>query len=317
MSIRVMKWAWHQAIPPGPKLVLMALADLADDTGACWPSVSTMAKQCSMSTRTVQRALQELIGAGLLNRDLRYRSDGSTTSNLYQLNVAGDDNLSEAPVVSVTGERHPCQGGGDMGDTPGSTTRSPIDPSPQTGVAAKTSDQVRGRDLNRFQFPTGLSMADREEEVRAMARLPASLAQQLLNELATRMAAGQIKKSPMSYLVGLIARANRGTFEPTVGRTSRRERPSTRNDGQAIPPRPGESERPAAPIYPDIDTNPLCQRVADVQEKAIERQRHSGESASAPVLENDSSPVGSPASTFDTPERTRVRFPKLRGVIGN
>ena len=49
-------------------------------------------------------------------------------------------------------------------------------------------------------------MADREEAVRAMARLPANLAQQLLNELATRMNAGQIKKSPMSYLGGLIAR---------------------------------------------------------------------------------------------------------------
>ena len=126
MSIRAMKWAWHQVIQPGPKLVLMALADLGDDSGACWPSVSTLAKQCSMSTRTVQRALQALIGAGPLSRDLRYRNDGSTTSNLYQINVAGDDNLSEAPVGGVKGECHLWHVGGDMGDTPGSTTRSPI-----------------------------------------------------------------------------------------------------------------------------------------------------------------------------------------------
>ena len=291
-----MKWAWHQPIVPGPKLVLMALADAADDKGACWPSVATLAKQCSMSTRTVQRALQDLIGAGLLNRDLRRRSDGSTTSNLYQLNVAGDDILSAAPGVGVTGECHPCQGGGDMGDTPGSTTRSPIDPSPQTEVAAKAFDQVRGGNLDRFQFPIGLSMSEQKEAMRALARLPTSLAQQLLNELATRMNAGQIQKSAMSYLGGLIARANRGTFEPTAGRTSRAESASTRNDVQATTPNLREPERPSGPLYPDVHINPLCQRVADAHEKAKERQNNTAKPASVGALESASSSVALPGS---------------------
>jgi len=30
-----MNWAWHQALKPVPKLVLMALADAADDQGVC------------------------------------------------------------------------------------------------------------------------------------------------------------------------------------------------------------------------------------------------------------------------------------------
>jgi hypothetical protein len=30
-----MNWAWHQDLKPVPKLVLMALADAADDQGIC------------------------------------------------------------------------------------------------------------------------------------------------------------------------------------------------------------------------------------------------------------------------------------------
>ncbi|MGB5741636.1 MAG: helix-turn-helix domain-containing protein, partial [Sedimenticolaceae bacterium] len=36
-----MNWAWRQTLTPTLKLVLMALADSADDQGVCWPSVST------------------------------------------------------------------------------------------------------------------------------------------------------------------------------------------------------------------------------------------------------------------------------------
>ncbi|MGE5451100.1 MAG: helix-turn-helix domain-containing protein [Acidobacteriota bacterium] len=34
-----MHWAWEQRLAPSLKLVLMALADAADDEGQCWPSV--------------------------------------------------------------------------------------------------------------------------------------------------------------------------------------------------------------------------------------------------------------------------------------
>ena len=40
-----MNWAWQQLLKPVPKLVLMALADAADDEGVCWPSVATLASK--------------------------------------------------------------------------------------------------------------------------------------------------------------------------------------------------------------------------------------------------------------------------------
>ncbi len=39
MSVAATQWAWRQALKPAAKLVLLALADRANDAGECWPSV--------------------------------------------------------------------------------------------------------------------------------------------------------------------------------------------------------------------------------------------------------------------------------------
>ena len=105
-----MNWAWQQALTPKFKLVLMALADSADDQGVCWPSVSTLAKKCTVSTRTVQRSLRGLIDRGLLIAETRQRPDGSSTSNRYRLLIAGGDNLSPPRDAGVTQPGQGCQG---------------------------------------------------------------------------------------------------------------------------------------------------------------------------------------------------------------
>lgn len=61
-----MHWAWEQRLPPSLKLVLMALADAADDAGQCWPSLRTLAAKCCVSERTVQRVMKDFERMGLL-----------------------------------------------------------------------------------------------------------------------------------------------------------------------------------------------------------------------------------------------------------
>ena len=95
MSMRAIKWPWLQDLLSTHKLVLMALADLADETGHCCPSVSTLAAQCGVSSCTVRRALRDLTTAQLSTADARIQPDGSTTSNLYTLSVA------DAAVVAL------------------------------------------------------------------------------------------------------------------------------------------------------------------------------------------------------------------------
>ncbi len=99
-----MNWAWGQALASSAKLVLMSLADAADDQGVCWPSIPTVARKCCLSTRTVQRILQELVAEGFLRTEPCFRKDGSRTSNRYYLALGGGDKLSRPPD---TGDRGP------------------------------------------------------------------------------------------------------------------------------------------------------------------------------------------------------------------
>ena len=61
MSIKVMTdvWKWSKATATD-LLVLLALADIADDQGECWPSIRHLAKKCRIDERTVQRRIRSL-----------------------------------------------------------------------------------------------------------------------------------------------------------------------------------------------------------------------------------------------------------------
>ena len=68
MSIRIMTAVWDTTLPDSEKIVLLALADCANDEGWCWPGMETLAAKCSKSDRTVQKAISALCAAGHLTR---------------------------------------------------------------------------------------------------------------------------------------------------------------------------------------------------------------------------------------------------------
>jgi len=72
----------------GRKLVLMMLADIADDTGRCFPSYQHVADVCEMSRRSVITHISKLEEAGFLNVTHR-KSKGEmlNSSNVYQLTL--------------------------------------------------------------------------------------------------------------------------------------------------------------------------------------------------------------------------------------
>lgn len=69
MSVRIMAAVWLVKLPDSEKLVLLALADCANDEGGCWPSMATLADKCSKSDRTVQASIKSLCAAGHLTRN--------------------------------------------------------------------------------------------------------------------------------------------------------------------------------------------------------------------------------------------------------
>lgn len=68
MSVRIMTAVWAVTLPDSEKIVLLALADSANDEGLCWPSMATLAAKCSKSDRTVQAAIKSLVARGHMTR---------------------------------------------------------------------------------------------------------------------------------------------------------------------------------------------------------------------------------------------------------
>ena len=67
------------------KAVYIYLLDHANKEGTCWPGINTIASGVSLSRSTVKRALDDLTRAGLVEKSLRWRENGSLTSNIYQV----------------------------------------------------------------------------------------------------------------------------------------------------------------------------------------------------------------------------------------
>ena len=73
-------------LPHRARTVYMYLCDRAGG-GSCWPGVKTIAKDLNLSSRTVQRALNDLEHAGYICCQRRYRENGSYTSNLGPVKI--------------------------------------------------------------------------------------------------------------------------------------------------------------------------------------------------------------------------------------
>jgi Helix-turn-helix domain len=77
--IRLVDWAIAQQVkPPARKLVLVALANHADNDGICYPGQALLARECELSIRELQRHLAALEEpeAGLISRERRKRENG-------------------------------------------------------------------------------------------------------------------------------------------------------------------------------------------------------------------------------------------------
>lgn len=84
MSISLMTAVWVLPVSPARKLVLLALADWADDDGGqCFPSIATIALRASISDRQAQRHMQSLMREGWIA--VAANAGGGRGSRRYQL----------------------------------------------------------------------------------------------------------------------------------------------------------------------------------------------------------------------------------------
>lgn len=253
MSIKAMNWAWEQMLPPGSKLILMSLADAADEDGLCWPRIRVLAQKCCTSERTVQRTLKDLEAKGYLRVDRRYRRDGSQSSNAYYLHLfARPDKLSPQSDISTPrgGARvtHPVTATTAPHDKAMSPLEPPtnlkkespqlrcshmpntLPPSPLPGGAEKGASGA-------LVWPSKLREDSRQSIASMLEGIGHEPAQTLLDELDGVMATRSIKTSPERWFRAVVVAYRKGQFQPTAALSvqARRHKEDHDRDDQRTP----------------------------------------------------------------------------------
>ncbi len=90
-----MNWAWRSGIPPGPRFVLVTLADQGQDHSgedwSCFPSIHKLVERTGYGRATVQRHLTWLWQEGWITRARRRRKDGTLGINDFILHREAED----------------------------------------------------------------------------------------------------------------------------------------------------------------------------------------------------------------------------------
>ena len=149
--------AIEEGITAHEKLVLIALADMADDDGICWPAMKKVAKKSLCSKRTAQRAIGRFEDMQILSKTERPKEQKRNDSNLYQLDFMAlihmTNSVLKGDTVSPTGRQ---------GDTHRGDTVSPTGRQGDTQVGdTVTPETINKEPTNRtYQEPiTGTSAA--------------------------------------------------------------------------------------------------------------------------------------------------------------
>lgn len=114
MSMRLMVQAMNCEVGnPARKLVLLKLADNANDVGVCFPSYQYIADKCEMSKRSAISHIDDLIKMGFVTKKARKNKDGSS-ANLYLLHLEESSEKSAPGGENISlGSEKSAPGGGE------------------------------------------------------------------------------------------------------------------------------------------------------------------------------------------------------------
>lgn len=118
MSFKASHWAVHEVrgLRPVERVLLLVLAEYADDRDCAWPSQDRLADNVETSLSTLRRCLARLETLGLLTREHRWVMDeaGDThrATNVYQLHVGATPDWSRLEDGSSGARRVGAAGSG-------------------------------------------------------------------------------------------------------------------------------------------------------------------------------------------------------------
>ena len=162
MSWKALNWASEQITGSASnQLILIALANFADDDGLCFPKISTLSKISELSERQIIRCLKDLKYNGLLNVMRQYREDRTRTANVYQLNYKNKQSNMTPRHADSKSNMTQCHMGNTAFVTLQHDTMSqqepPIEPSLEPKRGNMTQSHVEHEQKNN-SFTTAISL---------------------------------------------------------------------------------------------------------------------------------------------------------------
>ena len=105
MSAEALTWAWKIKLTSSQKIIVLALANYADQEASCFPGHERLSDMTGMSVRSIGRNLRELEDLGVFTKERRARKNGSgRTSDRYYLDLSWgldeDGNPTNCPIKS-------------------------------------------------------------------------------------------------------------------------------------------------------------------------------------------------------------------------
>lgn len=182
LSFKYLDIAWQvDCKRAAAKLVLISLADHANEGGGCFPSVARISKRCNLDRRTVQRQLRALETLGFI------KSKGKTgTSSDYELTLRPID----APPASI---RRPLLRHSDAPSSvitpPKPSVEPPVKPKDKGKSAPFILSSKKLSGVERISLEKERDRLDREREVLRKDDFKTDMEKARLATIKARMAA--------------------------------------------------------------------------------------------------------------------------------
>lgn len=231
MSIKISSMVWEHYPAGGCELLTaLAYADHAHDNGTnIRPSVAYIARKTRQSERSVQRHLAQMRKSGWL-LTVKYAKGGRNFATEYRVNplwITNPDNLSPFAAEEDGTLTNQAQ----KDDSRGIQRVTPMAPQPSgTRKKPKTGQE------NDAPTPVEAIPASKQAAVqKLLQQCPIELRPLVLNEVSTRIAAGQVR-NPIGLLRKLVALAQQGCFVPSAKASQRLSgRPQRKPDQERDP----------------------------------------------------------------------------------
>ena len=100
-------WVWKQNIKPAThKLILLAMADRADEYHCCYPSIARLERDTGLNRKTIQKGISNMIACGLLS-DTGKRVGSTNKVRVLRMNIGEEQSQKRDDLQA---DNHPKNG---------------------------------------------------------------------------------------------------------------------------------------------------------------------------------------------------------------